>query len=450
MNVRALFFGVRGSRRGGITAVQIEALTQFQVDLLSGQCDSPRMKKSSTLSRLLIAIALVLGASSHAASTNELVTAVARLDRARILKLADEALKLKAPAITDSIATNSAGGPHDFFSQADYYWPNPTNKNGLPYVSRDGETNPQNFDDHRMAMRHMKDAVAALAAAYALTRDDKYPPTAAELIRVFFLDPKTKMNPNLDYAQAVLGVAPGRPFGVIDTLHLAELPVAVRFLEKSPAFDPAVDIGLKKWFTDYIAWMTTATNGVKEMNAANNHSIAYFVQLASFASYVGDEKNLALCRERFKDVLLPKQMAADGSFTLELKRTKPYGYSIFQADNVAILCMLLSTSGEDLWKFKLPDGNTPLKSVEFLYPYIADKQKWLADGHPKDIMHWDNWPAREPFLLFAYAETGDKKYFDLWKTLDADPSDLEIRRNIAITQPLLWIARPIEIPLLKE
>ena len=393
--------------------------------------------------------ALLFVASSPAASTTDLAATVAQIDRARILKLAKAALALKPPAVTDHLATNSAGGPHDFFSQADYTWPNPTNKNRLPYINRDGETNPENFERHRMAMRNMKDAVAALAAAYACTGDGKYVSKATELLRVFFLDEKTKMNPNLDYAQAVLGVATGRSYGVIDTLHLAELPVAVRVLERSLVFDSAVDAGLKKWFADYIHWMMTADNGVKEMNAANNHSIAYFVQLASFAVFVGDQKTLDLCRERFKEVLLPKQMAADGSFPLELKRTKPYGYSIFQADNVAILCVLLSTPGDDAWKLKLPDGNTPLKSAEFIYPYLADKLKWLADGRGKDIMHWDHWPAREPCLLFAYAETGDTKYLDLWKKLDADPSDLEIRRNIAVTQPLLWIVRPEEVPLAK-
>jgi Alginate lyase len=393
---------------------------------------------------------LLFALPTRAASTDELGRTVAKIDHARILKLADQALALKPPAITDHLATNSAGGPHDFFSQADYAWPNPAHQGGLPYTERDGQTNPDNFEYHRMAMRNMKDAVAALAAAYACTGDDKYVRKASEFLRVFFLDEKTKMNPNLDYAQAVLGGATGRSYGIIDTLHLAELPVAIRFLEKSPAFDPAVDAELKKWFADYIHWMTTAENGVKEMTAANNHSIAYFVQLASFAIFVNDQKTVELCRERFKEVLLPKQMATDGSFPLELKRTKPYGYSIFQADNVAILCVLLSTPTDNLWKFKLPDGSMPLKSTEFIYPYLADNQKWLADGRGKDVAHWDNWPAREPCLLFAYAETSDAKYFDLWKKLDPDPSDLEIRRNIAVTQPLLWTADPADMPLIKR
>lgn len=397
----------------------------------------------------VLGISLFISSSTQA-STNVLATAIARIDRVRILRLAGEAMKLKPPAVTDYIATNSAGSPHDFFSQADYYWPNPTNKNISPFAGRDGQTNPDNFEHHRMAMRHMKDAVAALAAAYALNADDKYVPKAAELLRVFFLDEKTKMNPSLKYAQAELGRSPGNAIGIIDTLHLAELPMAIRFLEKSRVFDPAVDAGMKKWFTDYIDWMTTSTNGIREMNAKNNHSIAYFVQLASFALFVGDEKNIALSRQRFKEVLLPGQMANDGSFPLELKRTKPYGYSIFQADNVAILCVLLSTPGDDLWKFTLSDGDTPLKSTEFIYPYLADKDKWLVDGRGKDVQHWDNWPAREPCLLFAYGETGEAKYFDLWKKLNPDPTDLEIRRNMAITQPILWIASPADVPLLEK
>jgi hypothetical protein len=375
---------------------------------------------------------------------------LAQIDRERILKLANDALALKPPAITDHVATNSAGGLHDFFSQADYAWPNTTNKTGLPYVPRDGESNPDTFSHHRMAMRDMKDAVAALAAAHALTGDDKYVTKAAGLLRVFFLDAKTRMNPNLQYAQAVLGAATGNAYGVIDTLHLVELPMAVRFLEQSKAFPPEVDKGLKQWFADYSEWITTSKNGVREMNNANNHSIACFVQLASFAKFTGDEKLLEMCRRRFKETLFPNQMTNNGSFPRELARTKPYGYSIFQADNLAMLCVLLSTTNDDFWKFTLPDGRAPRNSVDFIYPYLADKNQWLADGRRKDVMHWDDWPARQPCLIFAYAEFGDQKYFELWRKLPADPADLEVRRNIAITQPLLWIASPNDIPLLKK
>ena len=406
----------------------------------------------ATVTRVVLVAALVSAFAVfvpgiRAEETASVTRLVAQIDHDRILKLADKALHLRPPAITDHFATNSAGGPHDFFSQADYAWPNPTNQTGLPYIGRDGESNPNVFSHHRMAMRDMKDAVAALAAAYVLTGNDKYARKANDFIKVFFLNPRTRMNPNLQYAQAVLGAQTGNAYGVIDTLHLAELTVAVPFLEKSPAFAPAVDKGLKQWFADYINWITTSTNGVKEMDNKNNHSIACFVQLASFARFTGDDKVLEISRERFKEVLFPNQMTNDGSFPLELKRTKPYGYSIFQADNLAILCVLLSTGNEDLWKFTLPDGRTPKLSVNFIYPYLADKDKWLADGRGRDVMHWDDWPVRQSCLIFAYAEFGDKKYLDLWKKLNADPADLEIRRNVAVTQPLLWIASPGETDL---
>jgi len=398
------------------------------------------------IASFLAAIALLM--SALWSSAQSVSHQMAQVDRDRIVRLADAALKLRPPAITDQVATNSAGGPHDFFSQADYAWPNPATPNGLPYITRDGESNPDTFTEHRMAMRHLKDAVAALAAAYLLNADDKYAAKSAELLRVFFLDKATRMNPNLAYAQVQLGNPAGRPYGIIDTLHLCEVAQAIPFLEKSPAFPPVVDQGIKEWFADYTHWILTSTNGVKEMNGLNNHSIACFLQLASFAKLTGDEKVLELARQRFKHVLLPHQMTNDGSFPLELARTKPYGYSIFQADNVATLCSLLSTPAEDFWKFTLSDGRTPRQAVDFIYPYLADKKQWLADGHRKDIQHWENWPVRQPCLILAYEEFGDDKYFKLWKTLEPDPTDLEIRRNLAITQPLLWVAHPDELPLL--
>jgi len=375
---------------------------------------------------------------------------IAMIDRTRIFRLAEQALVLKPPAITDFIATNSAGGIHDYFSQADYAWPNPTNETGLPYVMRDGESNPDIFTDHRMALRKMKDAVAVLAAAYALNGDDKYVAKAVELLRVFFLDEKTRMKPNLQYAQAVLGQATGTPYGIIDTLHLTELAVAIPFLNKSQVFPVSVDQGLKQWFTDYTQWILTSTNGVKEMNSANNHSIACWLQLASFARFTGDEKVLMMSRQHFKEVLFPNQMTKNGSFPRELARTKPYGYSIFQADNVAALCNLLSTTNEDIWKFTRPDGCTPRQAVDFIFPYLADKNKWRVDGHRQDVMHWESWPVRQPCLILVYAESNDEKYLNLWKTLNADSDDSEVRRNLAITQPLLWVASPHEIPLLRQ
>lgn len=363
---------------------------------------------------------------------------IAQVDHDRILQAADWALKVAPITITQYRAKWSEGGPNDFYSNGDYWWPNPTTTNGLPYIKRDGESNPDNFNHHRECIWHLRDAVAALGAAYRITGDDRYVRKAVDLLRVFFLDPATRMNPNLQYAQAVPGVSPGRGTGIIDTLHLIEIPKAVEAMETSPAFPKDVDAGLKQWFADYITWMTTSKNGLEEAAAANNHAVAFWLQVAVFSQFTGNEGQLAACRKRFKEVFVGNQMEADGSFPRELARTKPYGYSIFQLDNMATLCQVLSTPDDNLWEFTLPDGRGIHKAVAFLYPYLADKSKW---PHPPDVMAWDGWPARQPNLLFAGLAFENKDYIALWLKLPADPANEEVRRNIPITQPILWVGK---------
>jgi hypothetical protein len=279
-------------------------------------------------------------------------------------------------------------------------------------------------------------SVAALGAAYKITGDDRYVKKAVELLRMFYLDEATRMNPRLDYAQAVPGRNPGRGTGIIDTLHMIEIPRAIEAMQKSPAFPPEVLVGLKKWFQDLSDWMVTSKNGQEEAAAANNHSVAFYLQLAVFSEFAGDKQKVEKCRRQYKDVFVPKQIAEDGSFPQELRRTKPYGYSIFQLDNMATLCQVLSTPSDNLWEFNLADGRGMRKSVDYMYPYLADKSKW-----PKkpDVQAWDGWPARQPSLLFAGIAFNEPKYIELWRKLPADPSNIEVQRNIAITQPVLWV-----------
>jgi beta-glucanase (GH16 family) len=369
---------------------------------------------------------------------------VAAIDKGRILKAANAALAVEPVTITSYKAKHSQGGLNDFYSNGDYWWPDPKKPDGLPYIQRDGQSNPDNFDQHRLAMRNMRDSVAALGAAYKITGDDRFVVKAMQLLRVFFLDPKTRMNPHMKYAQAIPGVSPGRGIGIIDALHLAEVPLAVKVMQQSPAF-PKKDLAdLQQWFREFAEWMTTSKHGQDEAAATNNHSVSFFLQLAVYAQFIGDETKLAECRRQFKEIFVAKQMAADGSFPRELGRTKPYAYSIFQLDNMASLCQVLSRPDDDFWTFKLPDGRGISKAMAFLYPYLADKSKW---PHKPDVQFYEFWPVRQPCLLFAGLALGEPKYLELWQKLPADPTDLEVRRNMAITQPLLWLPAPSLPPL---
>jgi arylsulfatase A-like enzyme len=361
---------------------------------------------------------------------------VAAIDRARIMQAATAALTLPPVSITQYRAKLSDGGPNDFYSNGDYWWPDPATPDGLPYIRRDGQTNPGNFNQHRIALRDLRDAVAALGAAYQLTGEERHAIKSVELLRTFFLDPATRMNPHLRYAQAVPGRSPGRGAGIIDTLHLIEIPVAIAALQQSGKFPAATLADLQQWFGTYLEWMITSNNGQEEAAATNNHAVAFWLQVAVYARFTGNAARLAECRRHFKEVLVPNQMAADGSFPAELKRTKPYAYSIFQLDNMTALCQVLSTPTDNLWTFELPDGRGIRRAAAYLQPFLADKAKWPL---PPDVQAWDAWPARQAGLLFAGLALGEQAYLDLWQKLRPDPADPEVRRNIAITQPLLWL-----------
>src|ERR671932_681596 len=229
---------------------------------------------------------------------------VAAFDRARVLKAANEYLSEQPVTVTASGSPRSAGGPHDFFSEGDYWWPDPQNPTG-PYVQRDGMTNPDNFVGHRRALMRLSVQVPALAAAWKLTGDARYAGHAARHLRAWFLDERTRMNPSLQYAQAIHGRTTGRGTGIIDTIHLVEVARAVEVLEGSRALSRAELAGVKKWFADYLVWIRTSKNGIEEREAKNNHGTCWVVQVGEFARFVGDQQLMAICRERFKVVLVP-------------------------------------------------------------------------------------------------------------------------------------------------
>lgn len=360
---------------------------------------------------------------------------VARFDRARVLKAANQYLKEAPITITASKSARSAGGLHDFFSEGDYWWPDPQNPDG-PYIQRDGMTNPANFTDHRRYLMRLSVQVPALAAAWKLTKDAKFAKHAALHLRAWFIDPATRMNPNLQYAQAIHGRFTGRGTGIIDTIHLVEVARAIEVLQSARTLSPA-DLGeVKEWFTAYLNWMTTSKNGLEEREARNNHGTCWVMQVAAFAKLTGNEELLEYCRNRFKTVLVPNQIAADGSFPQELRRTKPYGYSLFNLDAMTTVAQILSTPDDNLWTFALPDGRGLARAMEYMSPYIKDKKRWPLKP---DAMYDGEWPMRQSSLLFAGKAFSNAEYISLWQTLKADSNVEEVIRNFFIRQPVLWI-----------
>jgi alginate lyase len=358
---------------------------------------------------------------------------VARTDRNRVLGAARHYLSLSPRTVTSFPSSRSPGGSHDFFSQADYFWPNPANPDG-PYVNRDGQSNPDNFNEHRKAMIALSIQMPALTSAWLLTGNSHYGRHAADHLRAWFVTPETHMTPNLEFAQGVRGVSTGRSYGIIDTLHLVEVARAASMI--APKLLSGSDrTALLEWFSHYLHWMKSSEKGLAEKNALNNHAVCWALQASEFARLIGDTATRSDIATRFTSVFLPDQMAADGSFPRELERTKPYGYSIFNFDSMAMLCQSLLDSQRDLFAFVLPDGRGICKGAAFLYPYLRDRNTW---PYKKDIEHFTSWPVRSPGLLFTGLACNQSGYLELWARLDPDPSDPEIIRNNPVRQPLLW------------
>ncbi len=359
---------------------------------------------------------------------------VAAFDRRRVLDAAARYLHDPPVTVTAASSPRSAGGPHDFFSEGDYWWPDPADPQA-PYVRRDGMSNPANFNSHREFLMRFSVRMPTLAAAWKLTSDLRYARQAAAHARAWFLDPATRMNPSLEFAQAIHGRVTGRGTGIIDTIHLVEVVQALRVIEPSGALSPVDMRGIRTWFADYLTWMETSPHGIAEREAKNNHGTCWVMQAACFARFTGNVTATGYCAERFRSLILPSQMALDGSFPLELRRTKPYGYSLFNLEALAAICRILSTSHDSLWEFQLNDSRSLRRGVDYMLPFIADKRRWPL---PPDVMYFDDWPMRQSSLLFAAEAYGDQRYLEVWKKLPPDSSVGEVIRNFFIRQPVLW------------
>jgi hypothetical protein len=359
---------------------------------------------------------------------------VERIERPRVVRIAASELQEAPRTVTAVLCPRSAGGKHDYFSEADYWWPDPAKPDG-PYVRKDGYSNPGNFIEHRTLLRRMSVQVPAFVAAFKLTGDRKYARAARKHLRAWFIDSTTMMNPNFTFSQAIKGVCTGRAAGIIDGVHLAEVAQSVRTLEKEGYLRGRDLTTLKEWFRRLMVWLTAHPYGAEERNLGNNHAVCWAVQVASYSLLVGDSVQIKACADFYRNELLPGQMALDGSYPKELARTKPYAYSLFTMDAMTMLCQIVKLGGTDLFAFSLPDGRYLKKNIDFMFPFVSDKRSWQK---PPDVMYHELWPVRHPALLFAGLAYKEYSYTALWATLDPDPTVDEIVRNFPYRQPILW------------
>lgn len=357
-------------------------------------------------------------------------------ERRRLLPQATDLLARPPRTIAAIPAPRSPAGPQDYYSEGDYWWPDPDNP-GSPYVRRDGRSNPDKFDGHRNALIAFGRDAPALAALWQLTGDPRFAKAAVRHLHAWFVDPETRMNPHLSHAQAIIGVNSGRAIGVIDTLQIVEVAMAAALFGRrgAPGY-AAIRQQVEGWFGAYLAWLTTSPFGLQERDERNNHGSCWLLQAASFAALLGRKDALADARTRLKTVIIPTQIEVDGRQPLELARTKPYAYSLFNLDVLVACAWLLGDGTGALVSWRTPDGRSIGSAIAYMAPFIADKGRWPL---PPDIEYSDGFPVRHPALLFGGMALGCTDWLDLWRRLDPDPSIGEVVRNFPVRQPLLWL-----------
>ena len=380
---------------------------------------------------LLVGLAYVL----YGCTEKKRVSVISEQEQKYIIETATSYLDSLPVTVTATVCQRSAGNAHDFYSEGDYWWPNPENPDG-PYIRKDGQTNPENFVAHRHAMIRLSRILGMQTSAYLLTGDLKFAEATQKHLEAWFVNPKTRMNTNLLYVQAIKGRVTGRGIGIIDAIHLIEVARSVEILANNAAIPEKSAAEIKKWFSEFVVWLTTHQYGIDEMNAKNNHGTCWVMQVGAFARLTQNTEVLDFCRNRFKTVLIPNQMKENGSFPLELVRTKPYGYSLFNLDAFMTCAEILSDKNINMYEFSTPKGLNMKLGAEFLFPYIKDKKSW---PYKPDVMYWNEWPVRQPFLLFAGKAYNNQDYIETWKSLEAYPKTGEVLRNLPIRNPLLWL-----------
>lgn len=357
------------------------------------------MARASALTSLLLLVAL-FGCSSSGIDDRLLLLDPSALANARkayrtapaalpfavqeVIVEANAALTAPLVSVMDKEELPPSGDRHDYMSLGPYWWPDPSKRDGLPYIRRDGEVNPESkkYGDNKR-LDDMVDRLQALALAFQITEEASFAEKAIEQIDRWFIAPETRMNPNLNYGQAIKGVVEGRGIGIIETYQLRYLLDALTLLSTSDRWTPTLDSGMNAWLLDYLTWLQQSQYGKDEAGWKNNHGTAYDVQVSCLALYLGREE---LAREVIGNVLqrrIATQVEPDGSQPFELERTKSWGYSNMNLAALVELAHLGRRVGVDLWNASTTDGRSIRGAVAFLVPYAKSDKEW-------------QWPLLEP------------------------------------------------------
>ena len=363
---------------------------------------NPRSAATETLQLLNLDSANLMKAKNRLQSSNPTVLPAFN----KLIRDADRSLTSGTLSVVEKELTPPSGDKHDYMSIAPYWWPNPNTPNGFPYFRRDGEINPERDQtSDRKSLDKIVQAVKTLSLGYFFTGQEKYAARATKLLGVWFLEPATKMNPNLRYAQAIPGRNNGRGAGIIETHNLPELIDAVGMLNESKSWEQSNQRALQDWFNAYLVWLLESPEGRAEAKAQNNHGSWYDVQVASYALFTGKNELAKKVLNEFLTKRIAKQIEPDGRQPRELERTQAWNYSLFNLEALFDAAAIADKLGMDLWNYETQDKRGIRKALDWLLPFATSAKKW----NYQQISAWQ--PEKlAPFLRRAALQYRERSY----------------------------------------
>ena len=290
---------------------------------------------------------------------------------------AEAGLRVTRLSVVDKTTLPPSKDAHDFSSVAPYFWPDPAKVDGRPYIRKDGQVNPEYYKTDRPKLNSLCDTVTALTlCSLADGKPGPYAAHAGKLLRGWFLDAETRMNPNLNFAQAIAGRTTGRGDGIIDTTCCCYLLDAIGRLEMSSEWTGSHLAGLQEWFSQYLDWLLTSPQGKAECAAENNHGTWFDAQVAAYAIFCGRKEIARRHIETHVLARIKKQIRPDGSQPHELARTLSLSYSSFNLLAFTCLAQLAPHVDLDLWRWRDHSGCGVLTAIRFLIPYYLGEKKW--------------------------------------------------------------------------
>ncbi|MFA5292717.1 MAG: glycoside hydrolase family 88 protein [Phycisphaerae bacterium] len=328
----------------------------------------------------------------------------------QLLVEADESLKTGPFSVMDKTSIPPSGDKHDYMSQGKYWWPNPKTADGLPYVRKDGYVNHESgtgaYDYNRLSS--MRNSVETLALAYYFSDEEKYAEHAADLLRIWFIDPNTRMNPNLNFGQGIPGRVKGRGIGIIDTARLISIIDSIGLLESSRHWSRNDQSAMQAWMEEYLNWLRSSPNGRDEASARNNHGTWYDAQVVCFALFVDKPSIAEEVLAKTTKSRIDSQIKPDGRQPYELERTKSLGYSQMNLRGFFTLARLGEHVSVDLWNYRSAKGASLRKALDFLAGYINNPSSWPY----KQIKNVD---SESIFDLLKWAQIKyDEKIYGQW------------------------------------